>query len=346
MSDISNHLIPWYLKNKRDLPWRKTTDPYKIWLSEIMLQQTQVAQGLSYYLKFIETFHTVNDLANADEEQVLKLWQGLGYYSRARNLHATAKYVAHNLNGVFPDNYKDLKKLKGVGDYTASAIASICYKEPKAVLDGNVFRVLSRLFGIKTPINTTEGGKIFSELAQELLDVSNPDVNNQAIMEFGARHCMPKKPLCGSCVFNTKCIALKDDLVGQLPVKLKKIKVKKRYFNYIVPISENKKSVLHKRIGKGIWANLYEFPLVETSNNVEHDELLSAVNDKAMFVESFELSLYNNTPIVHKLSHQHIHTQFWIATTNESLEEEIPISDLDKYPVPILIANFIKEFSF
>lgn len=346
MLDISNVLIQWYLENKRDLPWRKTTDPYKIWLSEIMLQQTKVAQGLPYYLKFVDAFHTVNDLANANEEQVLKLWQGLGYYSRARNLHATAKYVANDLNGVFPDNYLDLKKLKGVGDYTASAIASICFKEPKAVLDGNVYRVLSRLYGVSTPINSLEGVKLFSKLAQDLLDVSNPDINNQAIMEFGAKHCMPKKPLCESCLFNTKCIALKDNQVGQLPVKLKKIKVKKRHFNYIVPISNNNKSVLYKRTGKGIWANLYEFPLVETSEHIKFDAMLDLVKSKTLFSGSFDLSLYNDTPIVHKLSHQHIHTQFWIATTEECLEGEIPFSDLDKYPVPILIANFIKEFSF
>lgn len=344
MSDISKQLIQWYLINKRDLPWRETTDPYRIWLSEIMLQQTQVAQGLPYYIKFLDAFSSVNDLANAEEEQVLKLWQGLGYYSRARNLHATAKYVSNELNGVFPDNYTDLKKLKGVGEYTASAIASICYKEPKAVLDGNVFRVLARLYGIDTPINSSEGQKLFSKLSQELLDEKNPDTNNQAIMEFGARHCKPKQPLCETCVFNTKCAALKDSKVDELPVKLKKIKVKKRYFNYVVPISNSNMSVLHKRPVKGIWANLYEFPLIETSDVIEHKLFLEELSGQDLFKKHFDVSLYNEVPIVHKLSHQHIHTRFWIATTNEVLQDEIPMSELENYPVPVLIANFIKEF--
>ncbi len=344
MSDISKSLIQWYLINKRDLPWRETTDPYRIWLSEIMLQQTQVAQGLPYYLKFLDAFPTVNDLANADEEQVLKLWQGLGYYSRARNLHATAKYVSNELKGVFPDNYSDLKKLKGVGDYTASAIASICYKEPKAVLDGNVFRVLARLYGIDIPINSSEGQKLFSKLSQELLDEKNPDTNNQAIMEFGARHCKPKQPLCKTCVFNTKCVALKEAKVAELPVKLKKVNVKKRYFNYVVPISNTNMSVLNKRPVKGIWANLYEFPLIETSDVIEHQPFLEELSNQDLFKEHFDVSLYNEVPIVHKLSHQHIHTRFWIATTNEVLQDEIPMSELENYPVPVLIANFIKEF--
>lgn len=344
MSNISKHLIQWYLINKRDLPWRETIDPYRIWLSEIMLQQTQVAQGLPYYLKFLDAFPSVNDLANAEEEQVLKLWQGLGYYSRARNLHATAKYVSNKLKGVFPDNYNDLKKLKGVGDYTASAIASICYKEPKAVLDGNVFRVLARLYGIDTPINSSEGQKLFSKLSQELLDCINPDTNNQAIMEFGARHCKPKQPLCETCVFNTKCVALKEGKVAELPVKLKKIKVRKRYFNYVVPISNTNMSVLHKRPVKGIWANLYEFPLIETSDVIEHKMFLEELSSQDLFKEHFDVSLYNDVPIVHKLSHQHIHTRFWIATTNEILKDEIPMSELENYPVPVLIANFIKEF--
>lgn len=345
MSDISKLLIKWYLINKRDLPWRKTTDPYCIWLSEIMLQQTQVAQGLPYYLKFLKAFPSVNDLAKANEEQVLKLWQGLGYYSRARNLHSTSKYVANELNGVFPNTYSELKKLKGIGDYTASAIASICYLEPKAVLDGNVFRVLSRLYGIDTPINSTEGQKLFSKLAQELLDKKKPDTNNQAIMEFGARHCTPKKPMCESCIFNTKCLALKESKVHLLPVKHKKTKIKKRFFNYVVPISNNEASVLSKRPTKGIWASLYEFPLIETSEEIQYDELLKEVTKKELFVNTYDLSLYNESPIIHKLSHQHIYTQFWIATTNERLNNAIPLSEIENYPVPVLIANFIKEFS-
>ena len=346
MQNFSKTLVSWYLKNKRDLPWRNTIDPYKIWLSEIMLQQTRVAQGLPYYLKFVAAFQEVKDLADADEEEVLKLWQGLGYYSRARNLHATAKYVSNELNGVFPDNYIDLKKLKGVGDYTASAIASICYNEPKAVLDGNVFRVLARLYGVDLAINSTEGVKLFSNLSQKLIDIKNPDIHNQAIMEFGATHCSPKKPLCDSCVFNTQCIALNNNKVGELPVKLKKIKVKKRYFNYIVPIINNESTQLNKRPEKGIWANLYEFPLVETENTVDYEELLGKVKQNELLTEPFELSMYNVKEIVHKLSHQHIYTRFWIAVSHEEEQQVIPVSEIEKYPVPVLIANFINEFSF
>ncbi|PHS10519.1 MAG: A/G-specific adenine glycosylase [Kordia sp.] len=346
MKNFTNELVSWYLKNKRDLPWRNTVDPYKIWLSEIMLQQTRVAQGLPYYLKFVSAFPSVMGLAEASEEEVLKLWQGLGYYSRARNLHATAKYVSYELKGVFPDNYNDLKKLKGVGDYTASAIASICYKEPKAVLDGNVFRVLARLYGIDTPINSPAGVKVFAELSQQLLDVNNPDTHNQAIMEFGARHCAPKKPLCESCIYNRSCVALKNNQVGDLPVKLKKIKIKKRYFNYIVPITDNGFTILNKRAEKGIWANLYEFPLVETMGVIGIKELKNEIHKLAVLDTSFELSMYNEKEIVHKLSHQHIYTRFWIATTDKLMEPKISFSEIEKYPVPVLIANFINEFSF
>ena len=254
MQEFSKTLISWYLKNKRDLPWRNTIDPYKIWLSEIMLQQTRVAQGMPYYFKFIDTFPSVKNLADATEEDVLKLWQGLGYYSRARNLHATAKYISYELNGVFPNNYKDLKKLKGVGDYTASAIASICYKEPKAVLDGNVFRLLSRIYGIDLAINSSEGIKFFTNLSQELIDVKAPDTHNQAIMDFGAINCSPKKPLCESCVFSLGCIAYNSKLVSNLPVKIKKGVIKKRFFNYIIPLENSKYTILNKRLEKGIWA--------------------------------------------------------------------------------------------
>lgn len=346
MRNISKPLIAWYLTNKRDLPWRETTDPYKIWLSEIMLQQTQVAQGLPYYEKFLDAFPTVKQLADASEEEVLKLWQGLGYYSRARNLHATAKHVTYELGCVFPNNYSDLKKLKGVGDYTASAIASICHLEPKAVLDGNVFRVLARLFGIDIPINSTEGSKLFLKLAQELLDNEHPDINNQAIMEFGARHCTPKRPQCDTCVFQTTCVAFKNNVVSELPIKLKKIKIKKRYFNYIVPISNAKTSVLNKRPIKGIWANMYEFPLVESTELVGFEKVFNLIKEKQLLADKFDLSLYNENPIIHKLSHQHIYTKFWIAKTNEQLANEILLSELENYPVPVLIANFIKDFSF
>jgi len=337
----------WYLNNKRELPWRETNDPYCIWLSEIMLQQTRIEQGLPYYLAFTSAFPTVYDLAKASEEEVLKLWQGLGYYSRARNLHTTAKYVAFELNGKFPESYDGLLKLKGVGDYTASAIASICYKEPVAVVDGNVYRVLARYFDIDTPINSTSGIKEFKTLAKELLDKEDPATYNQAIMEFGALQCKPQSPLCNTCPLNESCLALKNDKISVLPVKIKKTKVKKRYFNYLVFISEENKTLLERRTGKGIWEGLYQFPLVETEGLSDASELESH-EDYLEFLENEELSitLYNKTPIVHKLSHQHIYTRFWIIDKNNLPTTAISIDKLEEYPVPVLIANFLNEYSF
>lgn len=346
MQETAKQLITWYLKNKRDLPWRNTRDPYRIWLSEIMLQQTRVEQGLPYYLKFTEAFETVEDLAKADEETVLKLWQGLGYYSRARNLHTTAKYVTQELNGTFPKTYKELLQLKGVGEYTASAIASFCYKEPKAVVDGNVYRVLSRVFGIDTPINSTDGQKIFAELAQSLISHDEPDSYNQAIMEFGARQCKPKNPNCEICIFNNSCLALKNKKVAELPVKLKKINIKKRYFNYIVPITTDKKTVLQKRPNKGVWANLYEFPLIETSKESSFTDLVEQGEFQQQFSQYNDLNLYNTKTIVHKLSHQHIYTKFWILETDYLSEKSIAIADIESYPVSVLVANFIDRFAF
>jgi len=244
--DFKRELIHWYSINKRDLPWRETKNPYYIWLSEIILQQTQVKQGLPYYEAFVKQYPSVFDLANASEEAVLKLWQGLGYYSRARNLHATAKHIAFNLNGKFPNNYKDLLTLKGVGDYTASAISSIAFNEVAAVVDGNVYRVLSRYFGIKTPINSTTGIKEFKSLASSLIDKKQPATFNQAIMEFGARQCKPKNPDCTTCPINRGCAALQKKLTDTLPVKLKKTKVSTKYFNFLVCIDANKNILFEK----------------------------------------------------------------------------------------------------
>src|SRR5690606_35061662 len=223
-----------------------TTNPYNIWLSEIILQQTQIVQGLPYYEEFLKAFPTIFHLANAPESQVLKLWQGLGYYSRARNLHATAKYIVAECNGVFPNNYKELHQLKGVGDYTASAIASICFREPAAVVDGNVYRVLSRVFGVETPINSTKGIKDFKSLAQELIDADDPGTYNQAVMEFGAVHCKPRNPDCNICIFNSSCYALANNKVDKLPVKTSKTKIRNRYFNYLVFLSSDEKTILQK----------------------------------------------------------------------------------------------------
>ena len=343
--NFSNQLIYWYLQNDRDLPWRKTKNPYFIWLSEIMLQQTRVKQGLSYYLTFTKEFPTVFDLANASESYVLKLWQGLGYYSRARNLHASAKIIANELNGVFPNNYNDIKNLKGVGDYTASAISSICFDEAQAVVDGNVYRVLARYFGVSTAINSTKGIKEFKELAQTLIDASQPGTHNQAIMDFGALHCKPQNPLCDTCSFNTSCIALKDKTIKELPVKEKKIKVKKRFFNFIVTVSEANQTQFRERKGKGIWQGMFQFPLIETEESIEI-EALKLNSELADIVESpIDIALFNEKEIVHKLSHQHLYTKFWIVKTNYIKENAIEWDEIEKYPTPILIANFLKNFN-
>jgi A/G-specific adenine glycosylase len=345
-SYFSKKLILWYLAHKRDLPWRTTAIPYYIWLSEIILQQTRVEQGLPYYKAFVSKYPTVKKLANAAEQEVLKLWQGLGYYSRARNLHATAKYVSNELNGVFPTSYRELIKLKGVGDYTASAIASICFNEATAVVDGNVYRALARYFGIATPINSSLGIKEFKNLAQQLIDVDKPGNHNQALMEFGARQCKPQNPNCDVCIFNDSCVALQQKKISELPVKLKKTKVKNIYFNYIVLISENKNTFLQKRIGKGIWQNLYEFPLIETEKDFEIEELnsLRVFQDVSKKFEINSLVLYNEVPILHKLSHRNIYTRFWIAETSKNNYKAISISQIEAYPVPKLIGNFITTF--
>jgi len=339
-----NTLIYWYLQNKRALPWRKSKHPYFIWLSEIMLQQTRVVQGLAYYLKFTEEFPTVFDLAKADESTVLKMWQGLGYYSRARNLHFSAKYIANELNGEFPSTYKEIIKLKGVGDYTASAIASICFNEPTAVVDGNVYRVLSRYFGIATPINSSAGIKEFKALAQSLLDTKQPGTYNQALMDFGAMHCKPQNPLCDTCPFANSCVALEKKLTKELPVKEKKIKITKRYFNFLVIKTDDHNTILKERKGKGIWQGLYQFPLIETKNISNQREIVASEEFQNLFPAETTLSLFNKKEIIHKLSHQHLYTQFWIVETSSLKEASISWENIEDYPVPILIANFLKEY--
>ncbi|MBT8305523.1 MAG: A/G-specific adenine glycosylase [Maribacter sp.] len=341
---FSQKILIWYAKNKRTLPWRRTKDPYRIWLSEIMLQQTRVAQGLPYYLRFTEQFPTVQDLANAPEERILKLWQGLGYYSRARNLHATAKTIVTDYEGKFPDTYKELKKLKGVGDYTASAIASICFDQPEPVVDGNVFRVLSRYYGVGIPINSGKGADYFKKLAREVMDVDNIRDYNQAIMEFGAIQCAPKNPNCGICPLKNGCVALQKNKVNQLPVKLNKTKVRNRYFNYLVVIDSSNKTVLKQREGKGIWQNLWEFPLLETKKKIDQKELEAGIKEVISINDSPEIYQFNTNDIIHKLSHQHLHTKFWILKTDTALKEGIQLGTLDQYPVPVLIADFIKTF--
>ena len=341
---FSNTLIKWYLQNKRELPWRGTTNPYAIWLSEIMLQQTRVAQGTPYFLAFSAAFPTVFDLAEANEEEVLKLWQGLGYYSRARNLHKTAQYVAWELAGVFPDNYSDLLKLKGVGEYTAAAIASFSYNEVVPVVDGNVFRVLSRYFDIETDIALASSKKEFAALAFELMPKDNPATFNQAIMEFGALQCVPKSPDCSVCVFNESCLALQKKKVSQLPVKSKKLKVRNRYFNYLVVSDDNDDTIIQKRTAKGIWQNLYEFPLIETEG-VESFDYITERIEKEFFVNDNVSSVmeYNENSIVHKLSHQHLHIKFWKVSIKGVVKNGMDGPTLRTFPFPVVIHNFIEK---
>lgn len=343
--EFSNSLIRWYLQNKRDLPWRNTIDPYPIWLSEIILQQTRVAQGMPYFYAFTEAFPTVFDLAKASEQEVLKLWQGLGYYSRARNLHKTAQYIAFELEGKFPNNYKDLLSLKGVGDYTASAIASFSYNEAVPVVDGNVFRVLSRVFDIDADISQPASRKIFQQLALELMPKHTPAVFNQAIMEFGALQCVPKSPDCSVCVMNDGCLALKLDKVNELPVKLKKTKVRDRFFNYLVIQDEHGNTKIQQRIDKGIWHNLFEFPLIESNAEIQLEDLIEKISDDLMVEnEIIAIAEMNANDKTHKLSHQKLHIKFWKVEVQGLISGGIDNSFLKTFPFPIVIYNFIEKF--
>ena len=341
---FSKTLITWYLDNKRDLPWRKTKNPYHIWLSEIMLQQTRVAQGLPYFLAFTEAFPTVFDLAKADEEKVLKLWQGLGYYSRARNLHATAKYISEELSGNFPNNYKDLLKLKGIGEYTAAAIASFSFKECVPVVDGNVYRVLSRYFDIETDIASSGAKKEFTQLASELIDKKKPELFNQAIMEFGALQCVPKSPDCNSCPLNNSCLALAKNKVSQLPIKLKKQKITNRFFNYLLVLDNKNQTIINKRTQKGIWHNLYEFPLIETEQK-ESEEIIQQ-KIRSLFKNVTAITLLESESVIHKLSHQHLHISFWKVNVNDKLENSFDYETLKKHPFPIVLHNFIENYKY
>lgn len=342
--DFSKKILHWYQENKRDLPWRHTKDPYRIWLSEVMLQQTRVAQGLPFYLKFVKAFPNVEDLAHATEEEVLKLWQGLGYYSRARNMHITAKIVTEIYKGKFPTSYKELKTLKGIGDYTASAIASICFNEQQPVVDGNVYRVLARYFGVDVPINSTKGIRYFKELATKVMDLDNIRDYNQGIMEFGAIQCAPKKPYCLHCPLNKSCVALKENRWQELPVKLKKGKIRERYFNYLVFLDQDNTTQLEQRKTKGIWQGLFQFPLLETQNIAFEEEIKGLLNEKYNHLDVEDIRAYNEEVILHKLSHQHLKTKFWVVKVKSTLIHSISWDSIDEFPVPILIANFIKSF--
>lgn len=288
------------------MPWKGERNPYYIWLSEIILQQTRVEQGLPYYLRFKEKYPTVKHLANAKEDEVMRLWQGLGYYSRARNLHETAKKVQQNFKGKFPETFDELKKLKGVGDYTAAAISSFAFGEKKAVVDGNVIRVLARVFGIETGFDTTAGKKQFAALAQQLIDEKNPSAYNQAIMDFGGVVCSPKNPKCGECPFNKICVAKDKDLIAVLPYREKRTKITERYFNYLI-IKSKKEVFIQKRTGNDIWKNLYELPLIETPKPLKDN--FKEVIGKFLGKKSFSIVSVSKE-ISQMLSHRKIHFRF------------------------------------
>lgn len=329
------------------MPWKGENDPYKIWLSEIILQQTRVEQGLAYYNNFIETFPTVHHLAKAPDEKVFKLWEGLGYYSRCRNLLATARFISKELKGKFPDSYESIKALKGIGPYTAAAISSFAYNLPHAVVDGNVFRVLARVFGINKAIDSTEGKKQFTALAEELLDKKLPGLYNQSIMDFGAVVCKPAAPLCDTCVFKKECYAFRHNKVNTLPVKEKKISIKKRWFYYLV-LEYNNKIAICQRTAKDIWQGLYEFPLIETTSAAEPAGIIKqAVQQKWLKPNGYTIK--NISPLYkQQLSHQHITGQFILLSlkTKPSVAGDwqwIAKDALHQYAFPRMLRHFLHD---
>lgn len=345
---FSKIVVEWYKINKRELPWRDTKDPYFIWLSEVILQQTRVNQGLPYYKKFIEAFPTVIDLAKASEQKVLRLWQGLGYYTRARNLHKCAKEVVSKHNGTFPSTFEKLKTLPGIGDYTAAAIASIAFAEPVAVVDGNVYRVLSRIYGIETPVNSPKGRKVFSELANKLIKTTKPDLHNQAVMEFGALFCTPASPSCDTCPFKTTCVAKKNSLQQILPVKIPSKKVRKRYFYYFA-VQKGQLLLMKKRIEKDIWHGLSDFYLIEKNRPVNPEKLLS--EDKMLKKLSNKKKANEISGIYkHVLSHQVIFSRFiqlevsGNPNLNGSGLKFYSRKKIAELPKPVLISRFLADY--
>lgn len=344
--ELSSLLVFWYKKHGRILPWRSNSDAYKIWLSEIILQQTRVEQGLNYYLRFVESYPTVHDLAVAPLDDVLKLWQGLGYYTRARNLHETAKVIAERYGGSFPTDLHELRKLKGVGDYTAAAIASLAFKIPAAVVDGNVYRVLARYFGIITSIDSTVGKKKFQTLAQELIDAKEPDTYNQAIMDFGALVCTPQLPKCDGCPLVEKCYAFNQSTPSTFPVKNKKVKVTARYFHYLL-LRYGDRTFVHQRQAKDIWHSLYEFPLITSKEDVALGEISQSYKWSAI-LEGTDPEIVSVSELIkHQLSHQTIFCKFYLIRLNglssvlETSYKAINVLDLEKISVPKLIENYI-----
>lgn len=354
--NFSSKIIKWYLANKRNLPWRVTDDPYKIWLSEIVLQQTRIDQGISYYLKLVASYPNVSSLASAKEQDILKLWQGLGYYSRARNLHKAAQIIEQKFKGNFPANYKDIIELPGIGEYTAAAISSMAFQKAYPVIDGNVIRVLSRIFGIELEISSIAAKKEMTKIAHELLLPSDPGTYNQAVMEFGALFCKPQNPDCASCIFSEDCFAFLNHKVDKLPFKNKPAKQKKRYFHYLIFKVKTESSVLtflNKRTQKGIWQNLYDFPMIEKEKRLSIFSIENELkqNFNLGFVDKLEVS----KEYKHILSHQLIYARFYVAEVDkvgfineiqskyQGVFLPIPVENFRTYPVPRLIEKVINE---
>ncbi|MBQ7908888.1 MAG: A/G-specific adenine glycosylase [Elusimicrobiaceae bacterium] len=341
MKDFSKILLKWYKIHKRPLPWRDTQDPYRIWISEIILQQTRVAQGYDYFLRFMERFPDIDTLAAAPEDEVLKYWEGLGYYSRARNLHTAAK----SMNGVFPSTYEGVLALKGVGEYTAAAICSFAYRMPYAVVDGNVYRVLARLFGIHTPTDTTEGKKEIATLAQKLLDKQFPDDHNQAIMDFGATQCVPQSPNCKVCPFVKRCKAYAADEVEVLPIRTAKVQTSKRYFTYIY-VRQGGYTWLRRRPAGDIWQGLYELPMLETSQEITMQELKKTDFWKKHFSRLSPRLLQG--PVKHVLSHRVIYAWCYGVEIpdGQTVSQgfiKVPENDVKKYAFPRLVQKFLAD---
>ncbi|UII34136.1 A/G-specific adenine glycosylase [Fulvivirga ulvae] len=351
---FAKKLITWYNTHKRELPWRDTSDPYKIWLSEIILQQTRVAQGLPYYHRFVEHFEKIGDLAAASEQEILRLWQGLGYYSRARNLHKCAKIVAENLGGNFPFGYKNLLKLPGIGKYTAAAIASFAYREQVPVIDGNVYRVLSRVYGIDADISSGSGQRKFEKLAGELIPAEQPDIYNQAIMEFGATHCTPKSPACDNCIFNIECHARIHNLQRELPVKLGKVKVKDRYFHYMV-FTKGEHMALKQRKGNDIWRGLFDYLLFEDKEFRDFDWIIhnyDHLSELLPYIKEVNVS----AGYKHVLTHRRLHARFFTIELSEGTEVANMITrlglqffdheDIHQLPKPVLVSRYLNDTIF
>ena len=349
--NLSESLLKWYNQNKRLLPWRETRDPYKIWLSEVILQQTRVAQGTDYYHRFLVAFPDVRSLAAADEQDVLKLWQGLGYYSRARNLHHAAKEVVENHNGNFPQSAAGLKKLKGIGDYTAAAIASICFDESTAVLDGNVARVISRLYAIDIPVDSNEGKKTITDFANNLLDTHHPGTFNQAVMELGALVCTPKSPACNTCPLSFACEALKRNQIENFPVKTPKKPPTVRHLNYLVISFTKYKQefiLMRKRTGKYIWKNMYDFPCFETEYASDASEVMESCMKSGLFGEFPFVVKGVSDEYIHQLSHRRLLARFIRIELHDMpiLQDNITSVKKDQIaelPLPRLIDRYISN---